>query len=160
LKVGLRLVNHHLEVYFPFSLIPRPLIQRVYCLQYNARDTESDPRWGWFGSGTETTFLFKNQFHPWRIPLNPKPFLCWWHINNFPQHRATHYVLVTIPLYTSLGMLLINWACDTKTWNETLRWYWPCLVNKCSSQVSGSMETTFFCVVLFAVSILISLDIW
>ena len=34
-----------------FSLIPRPLIQRVYCLQY----TESDPRWGWFGSGTETS---------------------------------------------------------------------------------------------------------
>ena len=34
------------------SLVPRPLIQRVYRLQYN--DTESDPRWGWFGSGTET----------------------------------------------------------------------------------------------------------
>ena len=43
------------------SLVPRPLIQCVYCLQYNAqknvRDTESDPRWGWFGSGTETTLL-------------------------------------------------------------------------------------------------------
>ena len=33
------------------SLIPRPLIQRVYRLQY----TESDPHWGWFGSGTETS---------------------------------------------------------------------------------------------------------
>ena len=40
------------------SLVPRPLIQRMYRLQYNARknvrDTESDPRWGWFESGTET----------------------------------------------------------------------------------------------------------
>jgi len=32
-----------------YSLIPRPLIQCVYHLQY-----WSDPRWGWFGSGTET----------------------------------------------------------------------------------------------------------
>jgi len=36
------------------SLVPRPLIQCVYRLQYNACDTESDPCWGWFGSGTKT----------------------------------------------------------------------------------------------------------
>jgi len=39
---------------FPSSLVPRPLIQRVYRLQYNMRNTGSDPCWGWFGSGTET----------------------------------------------------------------------------------------------------------
>jgi len=44
----------HIVITFIVSLVPRPLIQRMYRLQYNARDTESDPRWGWFGSGTET----------------------------------------------------------------------------------------------------------
>jgi len=56
------------------SLVPRSLIQRVYRLQYNARknglvdlvhipysDTESDPRWGWFGSGTETKLCYADQ---------------------------------------------------------------------------------------------------
>ena len=31
------------------TLVSSPdLIRRVYRLQYNARDTESDLRWGWF----------------------------------------------------------------------------------------------------------------
>ena len=38
------------------SLVPRTLIQRVHRLQYNARNTESNPHWGWFGSGTETKY--------------------------------------------------------------------------------------------------------
>ena len=33
----------------PRNIVSSPdLIQRVYHLQYNTRDTESDPRWGWF----------------------------------------------------------------------------------------------------------------
>jgi len=37
------------------SLVPRPLIQHVYIAYSITCDTDSNPRWGWFGSGTETS---------------------------------------------------------------------------------------------------------
>ena len=42
------IVSRHCS-YARLSVVSSPdLIRRVYRLQYNAHDTESDPRWGWF----------------------------------------------------------------------------------------------------------------
>ena len=39
------------------ELVSSPdLIRCVYCFQYNARDTESNPHWVGFGSGTKILF--------------------------------------------------------------------------------------------------------
>ena len=48
----------HLHTLYCSIIVSSPdLIRRVYRFQYNASNTESDLRWGWFGSGTETMFI-------------------------------------------------------------------------------------------------------
>ena len=55
-----------------YSLVPRPLIQHMYSLQY----TESDPRWGWLGLGPRLALLMFWPHHTLpNLPGLPPPFL-------------------------------------------------------------------------------------
>ena len=55
-------LEHHCRIPGTHLVSFPDLIRCVYHFQYNAHSTESDPRWGWFGSGTETS-THHNDFH-------------------------------------------------------------------------------------------------